>query len=82
MTRRLSRAEEARAAREAFALAMQLGCTPKEAECEQRRRRSAARRACGRLIAAEPCPAFDETLFPAPIPSQFRDWNAPWMMRD
>lgn len=65
-----------RAAREAFELAMKLGCTPRDAMRELRRRRAA----CGRVDMAAASPAQDETgAMPAP---DFRDWNNPWMMRE
>ncbi len=69
-----SLAERWRAHREAFELALQLGCTPKEAEAEIARRKAAqqAREARARLRArmnATPRPAHEH-------------WSAPWMMRD
>ncbi len=71
---RVSLAERLRRHRMAFELALELGCTPKEAE-EELDRREARRRweeARDRLNAkrnAKLKPAFD-------------DWNSRWMMRD
>lgn len=72
---RVSLAERLRAHREAFQLALQLGCTPKEAEQEIARRKTAARsrEVRARLAAKMNAP---------PRPRQHENWNAPWMMRD
>ena len=76
MARHASQAEHYRAHREAFMLAMELGCTPREAEAELRRRRAAARdrEATERL----------ETKMTAAPSSRgvWARWDAPWMMRD
>jgi len=72
-------AEKMRAHREAFTLALELGCTPREAEKELRRRRAWAdhedllRRAAAKLAA------------PAPRATASTTATAPddrWMMRD
>ena len=73
------RAAACRAAREAFDLAQELGCTPREAEREMRRRRAAARRACGRKIETSSVDLLVADGVPA---ATFRDWNASWMMRN
>ncbi len=72
---RVSLAERLRAHREAFELALELGCTPKEAEQEIARRKAAAqaREARARLLAK---------VNAAPRPRQHENWNAPWMMRN
>lgn len=71
-----------RAHREAFCLAQELGCTPREAERILRQRARARRAACGRVAAD---PAGDEPISEAneglPV-GDFADWSAPWMMRD
>lgn len=70
-------AEKMRAHREAFELALELGCTPREAEKELRRRRAWAdhedlqRRAAAKLAAPAPRTATTAT---AP--------DDRWMMRD
>lgn len=74
------RADQYRDAREAFVLAMELGCTPREAMRELRRRRVAARLNCGRL-AEEPEAVPSEPEWPVPT-TDFHTWTAPWMMRD
>lgn len=78
-----SPAEQFRAARLAFELAMELGCTPKEAERVMRRRARARRDACGRR-AAHPIPARPEDIEPISdmAPADFRAWGAQWMLRD
>lgn len=73
-------ADRFRAAREAFELAMRLGCTPCEAARELRKRRLA----CGRraeATEAAPIGADDAGETPAPA-SNFQAWNNPWMMRE
>ena len=74
MTGKLTPAEHYRRHRLAFTLALELGCTPKEAEEELARRESRARweQTNARLEAARNAP-------PAHQPP---DWTAPWMMRD
>lgn len=76
-----SLAERFRAARLAFELALELGCTPREAERAMRRRARARRDACGR---AAPLPARESDVEPmeATVPDSFRAWDAGWMMRD
>lgn len=83
MPRAASLAEHYRAHREAFALAMELGCTPKQAERELQRRRAAAeaREAQRRLAAKQHAPLVPGiAALAAPDRTQGRD--APWMMRD
>ena len=88
-----SMAEYYRAHREVFALALELGVTPADAEPEWRRRkheerlaeiREARRRErkaiVGRRLAANPPPPIP-TTHPRPAPD-FRDWGARHMMRD
>lgn len=77
MTRYASEAERLRAHREAFQLALQLGCTPREAEERLRAEKAAAadREASGRLAAK-----LDRPLTPAP--SAAPDWDAPWMLNN
>ena len=53
MARYASEAERLRAHREAFTLALQLGCTPREAERELRRRKRKRMDACGTRAPAE-----------------------------
>ena len=73
-------AEYYRRHREAFLLALELGCTPKAAEQELRRRDKVRRAACGRRMQSETTSADIEPIA-API-HEFRDWSAPWMLRD
>jgi hypothetical protein len=82
MTSEARRAEECRLHREAFALAQDLGCTPREAMVELRRRTRTRRNACGRFAGELPGhPASDfEPMDPAP--EDFGAWGARWMMRD
>lgn len=80
MPRYASLAERYRAHREAFLLAQELGCTPREAEQLLRDRARARRRACGTLAPAKPADSDFEPMDSAP--SDFRDWGTPWMMRD
>lgn len=77
-----SLAEYYRRHREAFELALELRCTPKEAERILRRRTTVRRAACGRLAPpAQAAPSTDIEPI-EPEPSEYRDWSAPWMMRD
>lgn len=70
-----SLAEYYRAHGEAFRLALQLGCTPKEAELELRRRRSVERsKAASERLKRKMCGTA--------APDRAEDWDAPWMMRD
>lgn len=64
-----------RAHREAFELALELRCTPKEAEEELRRRKAWAR-----LRALEQIEKSTPTT--PRTPTTFRDWDAPHMMRN
>ena len=73
-------AEYYRRHRQAFLLALELGCTPKAAEQELRRREKARRNACGRLVPSLPAATDIEPIGMAP--TEFRDWSASWMMRD
>ncbi len=70
-----SLAERYRAHRAAFTLALELGCTPKEAELELRRREALARHreATARLAAK---------LAAEPVRKQALPADAPWMLRD
>jgi len=72
---RATLADRYRAHREAFVLAQELGCTPKEAEQELRRR---AARACEAASVARMA-AKDAASSPS---TSSRNWEAPWMMRD
>lgn len=75
-------AEYCRLHREAFALAQELGCTPREAMAELRRRTRARRAACGRF-AGEPVPHPVSDFEPMDVPpNDFGAWDARWMMRD
>ena len=83
MARPASLAEHYRAHREAFALALELGCTPKEAEREllRRRAREQAEESQRRLAAKRHAPLVPGiAALAAPDRAQGRD--APWMMRD
>jgi len=75
-----SLAEQFCAARLAFELAMELGCTPREAEREMRRRARRRLDACGRRAPDANEPARDAAA-PA-APADFRAWGTSWMMRD
>jgi len=59
-----------RAHRATLELAREMGCTPREAESELRRRDRLARRAA--RDAQQDCGTR----------SDFSDWNSPWMMRN
>lgn len=71
---RLSLAERLRAHREAFELALELGCTPREAEEELARRAARKRWEESRDRLAAKRNARPER--------RFADWDTPWMMRD
>lgn len=80
MAGHVSLAEHYRAHREAFELALRLGCTPKEAERKLRAEKRARRRVCG---TAAPIDAEqDDTISMDAQPADFAAWGAPWMMRD
>lgn len=79
MARYASEAERLRAHREAFTLALELGCTPREAEAELRRRKTRRRATCGTRV-PEPAPAATDAV-PHPAPG-FGEWGTRWMMRD
>lgn len=75
-----SSAEQLRAHRLAFELALELGCTPREAARILRDRTRTRRNACG-TRAPDPTPDTDfEPL--ERDPADYRDWDAPWMMRE
>jgi len=75
MARGSTLADHYRAHREAFALAQELGCTPREAEAELRRRRAKQRHdAAARRLAEKKCGTVSSGDQP--------EWNQPWMMRD
>ena len=79
MARPLTQAEIWRAHREAFTLALELGCTPKEAtrEIARIKAREAHRAASDRLAAKMAAPLQPQPNFePDPTPAE------PWMMRD
>lgn len=77
MSRPASLAEHYRAHREAFLLALELGCTPREAEAELRKRRAAERDAeCTRRLAAKMAGE------PPVARCDASEWSQPWMMRD
>lgn len=64
-----------RAHRAAFTLALELGCTPKDAEDEMRRRHARERdRAAQQRL--------DFKINTAPLPRPADNWGAPWMLRD
>jgi len=74
MAAALSQAEKWRAHRAAFTLALQLGCTPREAEAQLRKRQALAaiEEKKGRLAAlSAPAPSTSTPLA-----------DQPWMMRD
>lgn len=77
MSRYASEAERLRAHREAFLLALELGCTPREAEERLQLERAATvdREASVRLAAkyGNPLP---------PAATALSDWDARWMHRD
>lgn len=75
-----SSAEQMRAHRLAFELAMELRCTPKEAAKILRDRNSTRRRACGTL-APEPATETDFEPLCSPEPT-FEDFGCKWMFRD
>lgn len=74
MARYTSEAERLRAHREAFTLALELGCTPREAEEHLRLERASAAdvEASSRLAAKQAAPL-------SPPASAVPDWDAPWM---
>lgn len=83
MARNASLAERYRAHGEAFRLALELGCTPREAECELERRAAHARWEETRNRLAARMNAAPRAQISAPMPD--RDGparNEPWMMRD
>lgn len=72
-----SQAEKWRAHRKAFELALELGCTPREAEAEMRRIEARERdRAASDRLAQKMAGASE----PQTLPAERRD--EPWMMRD
>ena len=86
MAAQASLAEYYREHREAFLLALELGCTPRKAKTILRDRARARRRACG-TRAPEPAlrQAQGERMEIEPMdraPADFSEWRASWMMRD
>lgn len=80
MARDASLAEQYRAHRAAFELALELGCTPRQAAQTLRDRERAKRRTCGTRA---PEPAADADFEPTSEPqSTFGDFGCRWMMRD
>lgn len=80
MAEKPSLAEHYREHREAFLLALELGCTPRKAKTILRDRARARRRACGTRA---PETAAESELEPLDrAPADFSEWRAPWMMRD
>lgn len=79
MGRSLTQAEIWRAHREAFVLALELGCTPREAtrEIARIKAREAHRASADRLAAR-----MAEPLRPAPVSDSDNAAAEPWMMRD
>lgn len=83
----LSQAEKWRRHREAFTLALELGCTPREAEAKIREieERAAARAALARIHAAQALLEARQRARQAPADflgaESDRD-REPWMMRD
>ena len=82
MARFASEAERLRAHRQAFNLAMELGCTPREAEAVLRRRERARLKACGTRAPAMTDAAHEQDDAPAAPANQFERWESRWMMRD
>lgn len=82
MARYASEAERLRAHREAFTLALQLGCTPREAEREMRRRKRKRMDACGTRAPAEQPETESIDDMTAQQPGDYRAWGSAWMMRD
>lgn len=80
MARDASLAEQYRAHRAAFELAMELGCTPRQASQILRDRERTRRRACGTRA---PAPSTDSDFEPISGPEPtFEDFGCRWMMRD
>lgn len=79
MSRYASLAEQCRAHRLAFELALEWNCTPKEAERRLRDQERARRRNCGTQAPTEDLDDFETMDAP---PADFGAWEAPWMMRD
>ena len=76
MPRRASQAEQLRAHREAFTLAMKLDCTPREAAEKLRLQRAIERN-------REATARLDAKLSGEPHkPKASEQWDAKWMMRD
>ena len=85
MAEKPSLAEHYREHREAFLLALELGCTPRKAKTILRDRARARRRACGTLLrqAQDERSNGDFNFEPMDhAPADFSEWRAPWMMRD
>ncbi|PHQ62848.1 MAG: hypothetical protein COC10_09335 [Sphingobium sp.] len=76
----MSPADRFREAREAFELAMKLGCTPREAARAFPRRRGA----CGRRVESRQAMpvADDDVADMAAPPTNFSAWTCQHMMRD
>lgn len=68
--------------REAFALAQEMGCTPRAAIAEMRRRARARRAACGRFAGEPPVHTSSDFEPMDPTPENFGAWEVRWMMRD
>lgn len=80
MPRYATLAEQCRAHRAAFELALELGCTPREAEQILRDRTRTRRRSCGTRV---PDRAADHEFEPLEAaPAEFSEWGATWMMRE
>ena len=85
MARAISQSEKWREHRQAFLLALELGCTPKEAEAEIARIAAWEKHRAlqDRLAArAAPVPQHSSPLRQAQGERDFGDANEPWMMRD
>ena len=79
MSASASTAEQLRAHRLAFELALKLGCTPREAAKILRDQERKRRLTCGTRAPAEQADDFETMDVPA---RDFRVWDADWMMRD
>lgn len=75
-----SLAEQYREHREAFLLALELGCTPREAKTILRDRARARRRACG-TRAPEAAAESETEPMDRPI-TDWREFDASWMHRN
>lgn len=85
MPKYASLAEQYRMHREAFGLALELGCTPRQAEQMLRDRARARRRACGTLLRQAQAERPNDDLDFEPLDRRSADpsdWHCFHMMRD